>query len=179
MAPTRPLVLAAIGAIAAYLTWGVITAGNDAAAPPLQRPITISGGSAAGHRLTTPSWTMLYDHVEVNPETGYFDARGVRDAVIYRQGRPVLHLAAEKIEANLTSKDFTATGHLHAKQSLNGVTRTFSTGSASWVDSTQRLTMPDQIRLQSEGTTLLVDGLTLDMKTGEMHLGALRGEIHQ
>jgi hypothetical protein len=178
MAPTRALILAAIGAIAAYLTWGVVTAGNDAAEPPLQSAITISGGSAAGHRLTTPSWSLLYDHVEVNPETGYLDARGVRDAVIYRKGRPFLHLTADQFEANLASKDFTASGHLLAKQSLNGLTRIFSTGSASWTDSMQRFTMPGRIRLQSQGATLLVSGLTLDMKTREMHLGALNGEMH-
>lgn len=120
---------------------------------------------------------MLYDHVEVNPETGYLDARGVHDAVIFRQGKPFLHLIADEIEANLTSKDFTASGHLRAKQSLNGVTRTFSTSSASWSDATQRFTMADQIRLQSQGATLLVNGLTIDMKTGEMHLGSLNGEL--
>jgi len=178
MATRRTIVLGLLFIGVAYFTWGIVTAGSDNTAPPHQVPIAINGGSAAGHRFTTPSWTILYDHVEASTDAGYVNARGIRDAVIYRHGKPYIHLTADHIEANLVSKDFTATGHLHAQQTNNGITRTFATGTASWTEASQKLLMPNLIRLHMQKITLFVHGLTFDVRTGNIHVGAITGQMH-
>jgi hypothetical protein len=178
MAPRRALVLVAAAALGGYITWGVINAGDDSTPPPSQVPIAISGGNAAGHRLTTPSWTVLYDHIEASSDASYINARGVRDAVIYRHGKPYIHLTADHIEANMATKDFTATGHLRASQTTGGVTRTFATGTASWSDATQHLLMPNLIHLHMQNATVVVNGMTFDVKTGQIHVGAINGNMH-
>lgn len=177
MASRRTFVLGGIIAFCAYIAWGVTTAGNDATEAPRQVPIAIDGGSAAGHRYTTPSWTILYDHIEASTDSNFINARGIRDAVIYRHGKPYIHLTADHVEINLASKDFSATGHLHAVQNSNGITKTFETGTASWTDATQALVMPNVIKLRMQGISILLHGLTFNVKTGTVKGGSLTAHM--
>ena len=178
MASRRTFFLAGFFALAGYLAWGITTAGYDETTAPQQVPISINGGSAAGHRMTTPSWTILYDHVEASTDSNFINARGIRDAVIYRHGKPYIHLKADHIEINLASKDFTATGHLHAEQRSNGVSRTFETGTAAWIEAKQHLEMPQIIHLKIKDVTLVVHGLTFDVPTGSVKIGPLTAHMH-
>ncbi len=175
MAPQRTLVLIALACVLVYCIWGIHVAGSDATPPPGQEPMTISGGHAAGHRYTTPSWTLAYDYIEASSDSTIINARGIHDAVIFRSGKPYLHLQADHIEANLITKDFAATGHLRAAQTINDVTRSFATGSATWSEATQQLQMPNLIRTRIHNSTVLVHGLVFDVRHDVIHLGAVDG----
>ena len=178
MASPRTIIVGVSVALTAYLAWGVVTADDTTPSAPRQVPIAINGGRAAGHRYTTPSWTIIYDHIEASTDSNFINARGIRDAVIYRNGKPYIHMKADHIEADLASKNFTATGHLRARQTTNGVTRTFETGTASWTEYTQLLQMPNPIRLRTQNISLNVRSLTFDVKAGKVNIGDLEARMH-
>ncbi len=178
MAPPRALILTLVVAFIGYVTWGVMNAGDDSAPPPQQVPLVINGGSAAGHRMTTPSWTILYDHIEASTDSNLINARGIRDAVIFRKGKPYIHLKADHVEANLANKDFTATGHIHAEQRSNGVVKTFETGTATWTEQSQKLIMPNQIRLKMQQIAIDVRSLVFDVRTGAIKVGSMNAKMH-
>ena len=168
-----------LGAGAAYFTYGVYRAGlNETPPPPSSQQIVFRHGRANGQRITTKSWTADYDRVVSNADQTALELDGVRNGTIFRGGKPYLHVRAAHLSVNTVSRDFTASGPIHAETVASTPQRSFDTTSAEWNDAAQRLTMAQHVTIHSGAAhPLEVGSLTFSVKTGDLELHNIAGPI--
>lgn len=168
-----------VAAGAAYVGVGVYRAGlNETPPPPSNPQIVFHNGRASGQRITTRSWTAEYDRIVSNGDQTALELDGVRNGTIYRKGKPYLHVRAAHLSVNTVSRDFTASGSIHAETVATNPSRSFDTTSAIWNDGAQRLSMPQHVTIRSGAAhPLEVGSLTLAIKTGDVELHDVAGPI--
>ncbi len=174
----RAIILAGI-AVVAYLGYGIYDAGRDERPPPPSNSnITLAGGHATGQRVKFRSWSADYDRIVSNADQTILDISGVRNGTIYKGGKPYLHLRATHMTVNTTTRDFSATGPLHAETVGSTPSRAFDTTSATWNDAAQTLTLANRVVIHSGADgPLTVGSLTFDVKTGDVTLDAIDGPV--
>lgn len=167
-----------IVSLALLIGYGIYQAGiNEIGAPSSGTPAEISGGKAMGHRLSFLSWSIEYDRIRASADGTIVDVDGVKNGVFYRAGKPYLKLKATHLTVNTVSKDFTADGPLTI-ESLESDHRSFTTTAAVWTNATQQLAMNQRIVVKSpDGAVLHLDTLTMNVKTGEVHVGNVAGDV--
>ena len=173
--------LAGLVAIAlfAFVAYGIYDAGRDERSPPPSNPqIVFNGGNASGQRIKFRSWSASYDRIISNADQTILDLVNVHDGLIFKHGKPYLHVRAAHMSVNTVTRDFTATGPLRVETAGGNPPRSFETTSAIWNDGAQRLTLAQPIVIYSgSDAPLHVRSLTLDVKTGNIVLNDVAGAL--
>lgn len=172
-------VLVALLAFAAYVGYGIYTAGLDERAPPPKSTdITFKSGSASGHRIVSKSWSAEYTTIQSNADQTVLELEGVHNGIIYRHGKPYLRVRAKHMSVNTISRDFSVIGPLHVSTIGATPARSFDTTSAIWEDTLQTLTLSNHVIINTSGEAPLSIGrMSLDVKTGAIDVDAMRGPV--
>ena len=165
---------------AGWVVVQVYIAGKEEVPPPqTAAPVTFGRGSARGERVNGHSWSIDYDKVSTSPDETFVTAEGVRDGIIYKAGKPYLRIRAQHMTVNMVTHDFVATGPVHIESVGHKNFHAFDTTSAVWTEATQRLDLSKPIVVTSPGTSLHVQQLSLDIRTGALHVGDAHGSFRE
>jgi hypothetical protein len=180
--PARPplkLLLAAAGALLlGYVCAGIYVAGLDTSGPPANTSaVTFKGGNALGQRITGKSWTARYGKIVTNPDQTIVDVDDVTQGIIFKNGKPYLHVQAKHMTINTLTHDFAASGSIQIETAeSSSLHRTFVTDTATWSDATQRLVLPHKCVIETGAELpLTVGSLNLDVRTGQVEVHDVAG----
>lgn len=172
----RPILIVAGTALAVYLIVGVILAGyGTPPLPPDQSGIALKGGHVRGNRITTRSWSFDYKQAQFSADGTTGTVEGVRDGVVFKHGKPYLHITAERITADTMSLNFTAVGKVTVGLIGDPLNRSFDTDLVIWNNATKLLQMQHQSYLHAGGQVLAFQSITIDFSTDQVHFGAIDG----
>ncbi len=173
----RLLWLGAFG-IGLWLVVAVFISGNeDLPKPPSGTQAIFKGGAAAGRRIDSRSWSADYDKIVTNADQTQLDLEGVHNGVIYKHGKPYLLVNAAHLTVNTVTHDFVARGPIHVEM-VAPPHRSFDTNAASWVDLTQKLSLPKRIVIRSGARKPLVIGsMEFNVATGQVELHHVSGAV--
>ncbi|HET9393978.1 MAG TPA: hypothetical protein VFO29_10740 [Candidatus Rubrimentiphilum sp.] len=163
-----------------WLIVGVVLAGREPAPPvPGMQPLTLHGGRVTGNRMSTKSWMFEYKKAEMSSDGTLATVDGVKQGVLYKNGKPYLSVTAEHVSVNTQTFDFTATGDVHVTQmqDAGGGSRSFDTDFIQWNNATKALMLPHPSVVRSGGQTLKVTSINVNFRTGEIRFGGLQGGI--
>lgn len=166
-------------ALVLFLGIGIYDAGkNEVAPPPANTQIVFKRGLADGHRLRFKSWSARYDRIVSNADQTILDLDGIRDGVIYKKGKPYLHVRAAHMTVNTLTRDFTARGPFHVESVGSKPRRSFDTDDATWNDAAQTMTFARRIVIHSgNDDPLAVGSLTLNVRSGNIALRDVTGPV--
>lgn len=166
-------------ALVVFLGVGVFDAGrNERPPPPSNNQIVFKNGFANGQKLRFKSWSADYDTIVSNADQTILELEHVRNGTIYKNGKPYLHVRADRMTVNTISRDFTASGPLHVESVGAAPSRSFDTDSAVWSDAAQKLTLARKIVIRTgPGDPLTVGSLTLDVKSGNVDIHDVTGPV--
>jgi len=169
----------AIVAALGFLGYGIYNAGRDERPPPLANTnIQFSKGHASGQRVKFRSWSADYDKIVSNADQTILDVQNVRNATIFKNGKPYMHVRAAHLTVNTITHDFAETGPMHAETVGSTPARSFDTDSAVWNDALQTLTLAKHVVIHSGADDpLTVGSLTLDIKTGAVDIRDIEGPV--
>ncbi|MBV9103361.1 MAG: hypothetical protein JO060_07200 [Candidatus Eremiobacteraeota bacterium] len=163
-----------------YVAVRVYLAGFDVAPPASHSiPVTVGAGIARGERIRSHSWSIDYQKITTSEDQSYVTVDGVRNGIVYRDGKPYLRLRAAHVAVNMITHDFTASGPIVVKSTNKAKPRTFETTAAVWTEAAQRLDLPQPIAVTSPGTSLHVRKLSLDVRSGQLHLEQIGGSLRE
>ena len=164
----------------AWLVAGFFLAGREPTPPaPGSQPIVLKKGRVTGNRVSTRSWTFDYEHAQMSPDGTIATVDGVKHGVLYKKGKPYLSIAAQHVQLNTQTFDFTATGDVHLQQ-LNAkdkVKRSFDTDLVQWTNTSKLLTMPHQSLFRTGDQILRVATITVNFNTNDIHMGKIEGSV--
>ncbi|MBV8149997.1 MAG: hypothetical protein JO101_00100 [Candidatus Eremiobacteraeota bacterium] len=144
--------------------------------PPQSNEQVLTKGVAEGRRQRYASWEFTYDSATTRADQITQEIDGIHDGVYYRDGKPVVHMRAQRVIMNSATHDFTVDGPVHFDVDDKGKVRTVDTVSAMWSQSAQLLTLPGKVTVGSEGgATLVLSGLSANLQTGQYRLGKVNG----
>jgi hypothetical protein len=169
-------------ALLLFVIVGIYLAGRDEVNPPSATgPVILSHGLARGERVTSHSWSLDYDKITTSADQTFVTLDGIRDGVIFRKGKPYLHLHAAHVNVNMVTHDFTATGPIHIESAgpHDKHFHAFDTTAITWIDGEQRLEMTEPIVVTSPGTSLHVQKLSLNIRTGELRIDQADGSFRE
>jgi len=176
---SRKVILWVLGiALLAYVTYGVITAGNDA--PPVSQNASIrfGKGTVQAERSDSHAWKLDYDSITSDTNEQELLLSGVHHGVIYREGRPYLSVQADHLSVNSQTKDFSASGKFVVETIDSPDYRKLTSNSAIWTDVSQQLTLPQPSVLEThDGAKVKIGSLTLDVRDGTLHATNIGGTI--
>ncbi len=166
-------------ALAGYVGYGIYAAGFDERPPPpVSTNITFKNGTAMGHRVVSKSWSADYEKIESNSDQSVLELDGVQNGIVYKRGKPYLHVRAKHMSVNTVSHDFSAVGPVHIETVGVTPSRTFDTTSAVWEDALQRLTLAHHVTIASANEAPLSIGrMTFDVKSGAIEIDAIDGPV--
>lgn len=162
----------------AWFVWGVYRAGvGTPDLPQVTKPVDLKGGHVQGNRISTKSWTFDYSHAQLSPDgtTGTID--GVRNGVIFKDGKPYAHISAEHLTLNLTTLDFTAIGKVHIERVNDSGSRSFDTDYVVWTNNAKSVRMEHPSFVHTNGETLKISTITIDVNTDTVHMGDVQGGV--
>ena len=171
--------------LASIATFGVLIglgiaiwrAGNEDLPQP-QGVQVITNGQAAGRRAQFASWQFTYAKATPLPDQITQEIDGIRDGVYFKNGKPFIHMRAEKVIYNSLSHDFTVSGGVHFDVDDKGKTRRLDAKDAVWNDAGQTLHIPGRVMVGSEGGALLeITNVTINLRNGQYSLGKVRGGV--
>ena len=166
------------GLVLIWLIAGIILAGRDT--PPLpadQVGISLRGGKVQGNRIATKSWSFDYTDAQLSPDGTNGTVEGVHDGIVYKNGKPHLKIAAERITVDTLSLNFTAIGKVTVTLVGDPLKRSFDTDLVIWTNSTKMLTMQHPSYLHSGGETMALSAVTIDFNSDQIHLGSIQGSV--
>ncbi|GAC1501374.1 MAG: hypothetical protein NVS1B14_05740 [Vulcanimicrobiaceae bacterium] len=161
----------------ALLTEGVILVGRDVPPAPGAQPVVLGPGGVTAHRMSTKSWTLAYDHAQTSPDGSVAQIDGIHDGVLFRAGKPFIRISARHVSVNTLSDDFTASGNVHVEQLKASMTRSFDTQLIVWTNATKTLTISHPSTIKTGGSSMTVDKVIINLKTGTVHLGNVGGSL--
>ena len=163
-----------------YLTIGVIIAGRDTPVlPPTTHDIELQGGYVRVHdHLTKPSWRLDYDRAVFSSDYTSGSVDGVHNGVLFRKGKPYLRIAAEHVNVNLQTLDFTAIGKVRVERIGAKQKEWYDTDLISWTNGAKLLYMNHPSYLHTGTQILRLERVTMDFTTKTVHVGKLNGSIN-
>jgi hypothetical protein len=166
--------------LVAYVAMRVYLAGREDLPPPQNTvPVVVGHGIARGERISSHSWSIDYDKITTSADQTFVTVDGVHDGIVYKDGKPYLRLRAAHVTVNMITHDFTASGPLHIDSVNKKKPRAFDTNSAVWTEATQHLDLESPIVVTSPGSSLHVQKLSLDVRTGNLHLEHIDGSFRE
>lgn len=173
-------IAAAAIAFVAFAVFQIYLAGRDEILPPqTAAPVVLSSGIARGERVTSHSWSVDYAKITTSADQTFITVDGVRNGVIFKKGKPYLRVRASHVIVNMISHDFTASGPVHVESVSRKNFHAFDTTSAVWTEAAQRLDLSTPIVITSPGTTMHVQKLSLDVRTGMLHIDHPDGSFRE
>jgi hypothetical protein len=165
-------------AIALFFIGGILLAGIDTPAlPPATQPIVLKGGHVEGNRISTKSWSLDYAAAHMSPDGTSGTIDGVRNGIVYKDGKPYLKLSAEHVSFNTASLDFTAIGHVHVERDRPGDNQVFDTDLVVWTNGAKLLRLDHPSYIRSGGHMLKIDKVTVNFVTDEISIGRIGGTV--
>ena len=137
--------------------------------------IDLTGGHVAGNRISTKSWRFDYKHAVLSPDGSVGTIDGVRNGVVFRQGKPYLTISAEHISVNTVTLDFTAIGKVHVERIHDPQNRSFDTDLVIWTNNAKNLRMDHPSYLHTAGQTLKLETVAINFDTEQIHFGKIDG----
>jgi len=155
--------------------------GGPGGAPPAPgtQPLMLLGGRVTGNRMSTKSWMFVYKHAEMSGDGVTASVDGVRQGVLFKDGKPYLTVTAQHVTVNTQTFDFTAIGDVHVTQAAQAgsASRSFDTDLIQWANATKSLTLPHPSVVRSGDQTLRVASVNVNFNTGDIRLGKISGGI--
>lgn len=176
----RRIALAAGAVVLIWVIVGVVLAGRESLPPaPGTQALTLHGGRVTGNRMSTKSWMFEYQKAEMSADGMLASVDGVRQGVLYKNGKPYLSVTAEHVSVNTQTFDFTAIGDVHVTQMQDngGAPRSFDSDFIQWVNATKMLMLPHPSIVRSGGQTLKVTSIKVNFNTGEIRFGGMQGVV--
>ncbi len=179
-APWKAIGILAAIALFIFVVVQVILAGRENVPLPGSQPVTLLGGHVSGNRISTKSWTFDYRRAQTTPDGTIATIEGVRNGVLYKRGKPYLRVAAQHVQVNTTTLDFSATGDVHLEQikPQPGGTRSFDSDLVLWTNVTKTLLLPHPSIVRTGDQTLKVRSISVDFTKGTVHFGRINGGVH-
>jgi len=163
----------------AFVAFGIYRAGFDEIVPRMARDadrLVARGGQLYGRRVKSRSWAASYDRIESNADQTIVDIYGVHDGVIFKKGRPALHVTAQHMTVNLVTHDFTVLGPMHAETIGKAKRREIDTDAAMWSEATGSLTFPKRVVFHNEADApLTFTSATYNVRTGDVDVHDVAG----
>lgn len=174
--PWRLILTLAGVALAIYLAVGVIVAGFNTTPLPIdQNGITLKGGKVRGNRVTTRSWSFDYKSAQLSADGTTGSVQGVKDGIVFRKGKPYLHITATNISIDTNSLNFTAVGKVTVRLIGDPLQRSFDTDLVVWNNGTKQLQMDHPSYLHSGSQVLAFKSIDIDFSTDQIHFGTVNG----
>lgn len=151
-------------AIAAAATWLVVGWLRRPAPPPEQGrevgapAISVRESVVEHSRGGQPAWRLSIDEIQIGGGGQAVAAAGLREGLVYDQGKPVVRISAGQATYNTADKSFQVTGGVKVV-SVRGAVVT--TTQVQWVPATQTLHCPAEVTMRAEGVTLRTESLDL------------------
>jgi hypothetical protein len=152
---------------------------NEMTPPQTTAPVVLDTGIARGERVKAHSWSIDYKKVTTSADQTFITVDGVRDGIIYQKGKPYLRVRAAHANVNMITHDFVASGPVHVESVSHKDFHAFDTTSAVWTEAAQRLDLSQPVVITSPGTTLHVQKLSVDVRTGALHLEQPNGSFRE
>ena len=175
----RRIAIVATVALVVLLGLGIYQAGLDETPPPpLSTDIIFHEGIAHGERIKTRSWSADYDRLVSNADQTVLDLDNVRNGVIFKNGKPYLHVRASHMTVNTVTRDFTVNGPLHVETVGTRPARAFDTTQARGLDGLQRLELSHKVKIETGAEApLIVGSLVFNVKSGDLELHDVAGPV--
>ncbi len=106
----------------------------------------------------TPSWRLLIDQLEISTGGRAIAAGGLREGLVYDEGKPVVRITAGEATYRTSDKSFEVTGGVKVVSHEGAVV---TTDRVEWLPETQTLHCPQEVTLRAEGITLRAENLDL------------------
>lgn len=155
------LLLVAAAAGIAWLVIGwlrrplpVAEEGREFGAPAVSMRESVVEHSRGGE----PAWRLAIEEIQIGGGGQAVAAAGLREGLVYDQGKPVVRISAGQATYNTTDKSFEVTGGVKVV-SVRGAVVT--TAQVQWVPATQTLHCPGEVTMRAEGITLRTETLDL------------------
>jgi hypothetical protein len=175
----RWIVVATVAAVG-FVTLEIYLAGRtEVPGPQAVAPVVLNRGLARGERVTSHSWSIDYDKITTSADQTFITADGVRNGIIFRHGKPYLRVRARHMTVNMVTHDFVASGPVHVESVSRHNFHAFDTTSAVWTEASQRLDLSEPIVITSPGASLHVQQLSLDVRTGALHIDQPHGSFRE
>lgn len=151
-------------------------AGEENIPPPTEQQ-TMLNGKAEGRRAQFASWQFTYDRATTLSDQVTQEIEGIHDGVYWKDGKVVAHMRAQRALYNTLTHDFSLTGPVHFEFLEKGKMRTFDADSASWSESLETLHIPGPATLSTKhfGGRLVVENVTVDLRSGQYTVGKIEG----
>lgn len=172
----RISLIAAI-AFGVYVILGITLAGHDIPPLPTQQTMQLYGGTVNGNRISTKSWTFDYTHAQLSPDGTAGTIDGVHNGVVFKHGKPYVHISAEHITLNTQSLDFTATGKVVITRVDPSADETFETDDMIWSNALHIMRLDHPSFLRTNGHILKLSSAVINFTTNTVHINGLNGSI--
>jgi hypothetical protein len=173
----RALIIGGV-VLALLFVVAILVGGRDEPMPPIDSSVNFGKGHAEGRRIKTTSWSCDYDKIIANNDQSIMEVDGVRNGIIYREGKPYLTLTAQHMSVNMLTKDFSANGKLHVATVNRKNPRSFDTDAMAWNEAAQTLSVTSPLTFVSESAEpLRVNSLVYDVRDGTLHMGKSEGAL--
>lgn len=169
------LVAAALAA-GAYLGWSVawsrrapapVAVVPTPAATPAPPGVAIRGAALVLRHQGKRQVEVRADRVEVSADARLARFRGIRQATLYRDGAPALHLRAREIVLDRATDDFTVLGDLEITTPQGDRMRA---PEARWSAARRTLTFPRGVDVTIGGHRVRAGRLVVDLSLETLHL---------
>ncbi|MEA3403645.1 MAG: LPS export ABC transporter periplasmic protein LptC [Armatimonadota bacterium] len=154
------LLVAAAGA-AAWLVSTLVTRpeeprddAREAGAPA----VSIRESMVEHSRGGEPAWRLSIEDLQISGGGRTVAAAGLREGLVYDEGKPVVRISAGEAIYNTSDKSFEVTGGVKVVSHQGAI---ITTGTVQWLPASQTLHCPGEVTLRAEGITVRTENLDL------------------
>jgi hypothetical protein len=163
-------------AVLGWIAYETIHAGSDIPPSHSDGPTRLTTGEASGKRIDGKSWSLDYDSAVMTPDGSGAEIDNVHDGVIFRNGKPYMHMRARHVSANLDLNDFQATGPVSFVE-IGGRHRRLDTIDAHYEGNVHTLVLTHPTTIREDGASVTVASASINFLTGETKLGRIAGNL--
>ncbi len=156
------VLVSAAGAAAAWLITSRLTRGpatdqDEQAREPGAPAVSIRESTVQHSRGGRPAWRLSIDEIQI-AGGGQAVAAGLREGLVYDEGRPVVRISAGQATYHTGDKSFEVTGGVKVVSHRGAVV---TTSKVQWMPATQTLHCPGEVTMRAEGVTLRTESLDM------------------
>ncbi len=105
-----------------------------------------------------PAWWLSIEEIEISGGGRAVAASGLREGLVYDEGRPVVRISAGRATYRARDKSFEVTGGVKVVSDKGAIV---TTGKVQWLPATQTLHCPGEVTMRAEGVTVRAENLDL------------------
>ncbi len=155
--------LLGVTAAGAWVITGLLVRGTPSEQPTQGRE---PGGPAVSMRESVvqhsqggqPSWRLNIDEIQITGGGRAVAAAGLREGLVYDEGKPVVRISAGEATYNTGDRSFEVTGGVKVVSHRGAI---ITTTKVQWLPATQTLHCPDEVVMRGEGITLRTESLDM------------------